>query len=111
LQAINILADSGIKAGLLHVPTLKPLDVDSIVQFASRTGTIVTAEDHSILGGLGSAVAETLGEHLPTRMRRVGIMDTYGESAPNDALLEKYGLTANHVATAAIELLAGKSAS
>ena len=65
-----------------------------IVALAERTGAIVTAEDHSIIGGLGSAVAEVLGEHRPTRMRRVGWQDTYGESGPNDALLEKYGLTA-----------------
>jgi transketolase len=105
LQAVDLLAASGISAGLLHVPTLKPLDVEGIVSFASRSRAIVTTEDHSIIGGLGSAVAETLGEHHPTPLKRVGLMDVYGESGPNDALLEKYGLTANHVATAAIELL------
>jgi transketolase len=108
LQAVDILATSGISAALLHVPTLKPLDVDAIVNVATRTGAIVTAEDHSIIGGLGGAVAETLGEHHPTPLRRVGLRDVYGESGPNDALLEKYGLTANHVATAAIELLSGQ---
>jgi transketolase len=107
LQAVDILSASRISAALLHVPTLKPLDVDAIVQLATKTGAIVTAEDHSIIGGLGGAVAETLGEHHPTSLRRVGLQDVYGESGPNDALLEKYGLTANHVATAAIELLAG----
>jgi transketolase len=107
LQAVDILSAAGISAALLHVPTLKPLDVDAIVSVASATGAVVTCEDHSIIGGLGSAVAETLGEHVPTPMRRVGLRDVYGESGPNDALLEKYGLTANHVATAAIELLSG----
>ncbi len=65
----------------------------------------MTAEDHSVLGGLGGAVAETLSERRPTLMRRVGIRDTFGESGPNDALLEKYGLTARHVAQAAREIL------
>jgi transketolase len=107
---VDILSASGISAALLHVPTLKPLDVEAIVNVATRTGAIVTAEDHSIIGGLGSAVAETLGEHRPTPLKRVGWRDVYGESGPNDALLEKYGLTANHVATAAIDLLAGMKA-
>jgi transketolase len=107
LEAAELLARGGIDAAVLHVPTLKPLDVDAIVALAERTNAIVTAEDHSIIGGLGGAVAECLGEHRPTRMRRVGIRDTFGESAPNDALLEKYGLTARHVADAAIDLLDG----
>jgi transketolase len=105
LEAAELLASEGIDAAALHLPTLKPLDVDAIVRLAERTGAIVTAEDHSIIGGLGGAVAETLGEHRPTPMRRVGWRDVYGESAPNEALLEKYGLTARHVAAAARELI------
>lgn len=105
LAAAELLAAAGIEASVLHLPTLKPLDVDAIVRVAERTGAIVTAEDHSIIGGLGGAVAETLAEHHPTRLHRVGWQDTYGESAPNDALLEKYGLTAHHIATAATDLL------
>ncbi|MEJ7839325.1 MAG: transketolase C-terminal domain-containing protein [Thermomicrobiales bacterium] len=107
LQAVDLLKEEGISAFLLHVSTLKPLDVDAIVTVAKHTGAVVTCEDHSIIGGLGSAVAETLGEHFPTPLRRVGLQDVYGESGPNDALLEKYGLTAEHVKTAAVELLAG----
>ena len=72
---------------------------------AERTGRIVTAEDHSIIGGLGSAVAEVLGEHRPTPMRRVGLLDVYGESAPNDYLIEAYGISAGHVARAAREVI------
>ncbi|HET7092907.1 MAG TPA: transketolase C-terminal domain-containing protein, partial [Thermomicrobiales bacterium] len=101
LAAADLLAAEGIAASLLHLPTIKPLDVDAIVAIAERTNAIVTAEDHSIIGGLGSAVAETLAEHRPTRMRRIGWQDVYGESAPNDALLEKYGLNARHIAEAA----------
>lgn len=105
LEAAELLAASGIEATVLHLPTLKPLDVDAIVRVAERTGAVVTAEDHSIIGGLGGAVAEALAEHRPTRLKRVGWQDTYGESAPNDALLEKYGLTPAHTARAATELL------
>lgn len=106
LEAADLLAASGIQASVLHLATVKPLDVDAIVALASTTGAIVTAEDHSIIGGLGGAVAEVLGEHLPTRMRRIGIRDVYGESGANDALLEKYGLTPRHIAGAAESLLA-----
>ncbi len=105
LEAADLLASEGTSASVLHVPTLKPLDADAIVALAERTGRIVTAEDHSIVGGLGSAVAEVLGERRPTPLRRIGLQDVYGESAPNDYLLEKYGLTARHVAEAARALL------
>jgi transketolase len=104
LAAADLLAAEGIEASLLHLPTIKPLDVDAIVAVAERTNAIVTAEDHSIIGGLGGAVAETLAERRPTMMRRIGWQDVYGESAPNDALLEKYGLTARHIAEAARKL-------
>ncbi|HVL25989.1 MAG TPA: transketolase C-terminal domain-containing protein [Thermomicrobiales bacterium] len=109
LEAADMLESAHISAAVLHLPTIKPLDVDAIVTIAQQTGAIVTAEDHTILGGLGGAVAEVLGEHAPTRMRRVGLQDTFGESGPNDAILEKYGLTARHVAVAAEELLALRS--
>ena len=105
LEAADILAAEGISAHLLHVPTLKPFDEQAVVEAAARTGAVVTAEDHTIIGGLGGAVAEVLGERHPTPMRRVGLRDTFGESGPNEALLEKYGLTARHVAAAARELL------
>jgi len=105
LEAADILAAEGVSAHLLHVPTVKPLDEQAVVEAAARTGAVVTAEDHTIIGGLGGAVAEVLGERRPTPMRRVGLRDTFGESGPNEALLEKYGLTAGHVAAAARELL------
>ena len=89
----------------MHVPTIKPLDAEAIAEAAARTGRVVTAEDHTIIGGLGGAVAEALGERQPTPMRRVGIRDTFGESAANEDLLEKYGITAEHVANAARDLL------
>ncbi|MCC6314122.1 MAG: transketolase family protein [Thermomicrobiales bacterium] len=108
LEAVELLAVEGVHAALLHVPTIKPLDVDAVVALAERTGAIVTAEDHSIIGGLGGAIAETLAERRPTLMRRVGWQDVYGESAPNDTLLEKYGLTPRHIAEAAREVMAAR---
>ncbi len=105
LEAADILAAQGTSVHLLHVSTLKPLDEEAVAEAAERTGAVVTAEDHTIIGGLGGAVAEVLGERRPTPMRRVGLRDTFGESGPNEALLEKYGLTARHVATAARDLL------
>lgn len=106
LEAADLLAAEGIHAYVLHLPTIKPLDRAAIVEAAARTNAVVTAEEHSILGGLGGAVAEVLAEQRPTFMRRVGLQDTFGESGPNDALLEKYGLTARYVADAARDVLA-----
>ncbi len=105
LEATELLARQGVSAHLLHVPCIKPLDEEAIVRAASRTGLVVTAEDHSIIGGLGGAVAEVLSERQPTRIKRVGWQDTYGESADDNALLEKYGLTPRHIAHAAWQLL------
>ncbi|MDI6696710.1 MAG: transketolase C-terminal domain-containing protein [Anaerolineales bacterium] len=105
LEAADLLGAEGIRAYVLHLPTIKPLDEEAIIHAARRTGRVVTAEDHTILGGLGGAVAETLSEHYPTPMKRVGWRDVYGESADNNALLEKYGLTPRHIAEAAKALL------
>ncbi|MFM9106027.1 MAG: transketolase family protein [Chloroflexota bacterium] len=105
LEAADLLAAEGVSASVLHLPTIKPLDVEAIVAVAARTGRIVAAEDHTIIGGLGGAVAETLSEHHPTRLRRIGWQDVYGESAPNDYLLEKYGLSSRHIAAAAKGML------
>jgi transketolase len=98
VDAAELLAADGIEAHVLHVPTLKPLDVSAIVSAAERTGRVVTVEEHTVIGGLGGAVAETLSEHRPTPVRRLGLQDVFGESAPNDALLEMYGLSAARVA-------------
>jgi len=105
LQAADLLSGNGISAHVVHVPTIKPLDAEAIAEAAARTGRVVTAEDHTIIGGLGGAVAEALGELQPTPMRRIGIRDTFGESAANEDLLEKYGITPEHVANAAQTLL------
>jgi len=107
LEAAALLALDGVSTHVLHVPTIKPLDVAAIVRAAERTGRVITAEDHSVIGGLGGAVAETLGEHCPTPLRRIGLRDVFGESGPNGPLLEKYGPTARHMADAARVLATG----
>ncbi len=101
LAAAEMLAVEGISARVLEVHTIKPLDGDSIEACARETGALVTAEEHSIIGGLGGAVAEVLGERCPVPMERVGLQDTFAESGPYDDLLEKYGLTSAHIISAA----------
>jgi len=106
VEAAAELAEEDVDAAVLHLPTVKPLDEDAVAAAAERTGRVVTAEEHSVIGGLGGAVAETLAEMRPTPMRRVGVDDLWGESAPNDDLLAKYGVDAAHLAAAARELIA-----
>jgi transketolase len=105
LEAAGELEKEGITASVLDMHTVKPLDVGAVIQAAKETGAVVTAEEHSIIGGLGSAVAELLGETVPVPLMRVGIPDVFGESGKPDELVEKYGLTANHVVSAAKEVL------
>jgi transketolase len=92
------------------VPTIKPLDVAGVVSAAEKTGLAVTAEEHTIVGGLGGAVAETLSEHYPVRMKRLGLPDSFGESGPNDQLLEKYGLSVEMTARGIRQFVRGSSA-
>jgi transketolase len=106
MAAAAMLASAGIEAAVLHVPTLKPLDVEAVVEVARATSAVVTTEDHSIVGGLGGAVAETLSEHLPTLMRRVGTRDVFAESARNEDLIEKYRIGPEHIVAAAREVMA-----
>ncbi|MGD8294503.1 MAG: transketolase family protein [Desulfobacterales bacterium] len=105
LEAADQLKTRGIGATVLHVPTLKPLDEKAIIQAASKTGRVVTVEEHSIIGGLGGAVAEVLVENCPLPMKRVGCRDTFAESGANEDLLEKYGLTPRHVIQTVHEVL------
>ena len=92
LDAAELLQAEGISANVINIHTIKPIDEELLIASAKKTGKVVTVEEHSIIGGLGSAVAEVLGEHMPVPMKRVGICDRYGESGPAVALLEKYGL-------------------
>jgi transketolase len=105
VDAADLLAADGIDAHVLHVPTLKPFDVEAVVAAAERTGRVITVEEHSVIGGLGGAVAEALSEHRPTRVERIGLQDVYVQSGPNDALLDIYGLSATRVAEQVRRLL------
>jgi transketolase len=99
LQAADDLAAVGLRVGVLHSPSVKPLDEASIVAAARATGIVVTAENHSIIGGLGSAVAETLLENgVTVSFARVGVRDTYAEGGSPAYLFDKYGLSARHIA-------------
>ncbi|MGI6097161.1 MAG: transketolase family protein [Dethiobacteria bacterium] len=101
LKAAQILAEQSLQTEVIHLPTIKPLDQELIVQSAAKTGVAITVEEHNIIGGLGSAVAEVLVEKCPIKMQRLGVRDTFGESGSPAALLEKHGLTAAHIAEAA----------
>ena len=105
VQAAELLALQGVNATVLHVPTIKPLDTAAVVAAADATGFVVTVEEHSIIGGLGGAIAETLGELRPTWMHRIGLRDTYGKSGSDDALLDKYTLTPPKVAEQVLAVL------
>ncbi|NPV73158.1 MAG: transketolase family protein [Pelotomaculum sp.] len=108
LEAANLLAGEGIEAGVLDIHTIKPLDIDAVVRAARSTGALVTAEEHSIIGGLGSAVAEAVMENCPVPVKRVGIPDRFGESGTPSELLEKFGLTPEALAMAVKEVVARK---
>ena len=92
LEAADMLAKDGIDAEVVNICTIKPLDEELIVKTASKTGKVVTAEEHNIIGGLGGAVAECLAEKCPTKMYRIGVRDKFGESGPAAELLHKYML-------------------
>ena len=96
----------GISARVLNIHTLKPLDVTALVAAASETRGLITVEDHSIIGGLGGAVAETLSECFPTHIRRIGIGDTFCDQVgDHQELLDAYGVTPRHIAAVAQELI------
>lgn len=104
LDAAEMLAKQGIQAEVINVHTIKPLDEETVIASAKKTGKVVTAEEHSIIGGLGSAVAEVLARQCPTKQVFVGVQDSFGESGSPDDLLEKYGLTAEAIVKAAVGL-------
>ena len=105
IEARRILAEKGIDAAVLDIHTIKPLDNKLIMSYASKTGNIVTAEEHSVIGGLGDAVASLLAEMGSAKLKKLGINDVFGTSAPAGVLLEHYGLTAAGIVAKACELL------
>lgn len=100
LKAADLLSGRGVEVSVVDVHTIKPLDVETVTEIAAKTGAVVTAEEHSIIGGLGSAVAEVLAENCPVPVVRVGIRDRFGESGKPGDLLEAFGLTAAHIVEA-----------
>ena len=98
LAAADALAKQGIHAEVINIHTIKPLDEELVVKTAKTTGRVFTVEEHSIIGGLGAAVAETLGEKCPTKITRIGVNDVFGESGPAKELLHKYELDAEGIA-------------
>ena len=92
LEAAEKLAEDGIDAKVINIHTIKPLDEELVVAAAKETGKVVTVEEHSVIGGLGSAVSDVLSEKAPTKLMKIGINDTFGESGPALELLKKYGL-------------------
>ncbi len=105
VEAAEILSGQGIDALVLHLPTVKPPDSAAIIDAARSTGLVVTVEEGTVLGGLGGAVAETVAHSCPVTVKRLGIQDVFGESGPDEALLDKYRLSARRVAEDVLALL------
>ena len=103
LLAANTLSDQGIEVNVINIHTIKPLDEALILEYAKQSKLIVTCEEHSKFGGLGSAVAETLSKNYPMKLAMVAVNDTFGESGTPNALIEKYGLTAKDIVKTVLE--------
>ncbi|MFA5003890.1 MAG: transketolase family protein [Candidatus Saccharimonadales bacterium] len=101
LLAAELLYKDGVEAEVVHVPTIKPLDAETILKSARKTGAIVTVEEGQIIGGLGGAIAELLAENHPVPLKRIGMQDHFGESGEPSELLELFGLDAKHIRLAA----------
>jgi transketolase len=108
LEATKLLKERGIRVKVVDMSTIKPIDSELIINLAKTTGGIVTCEDHNIIGGLGSAVAEVLVENYPVPMKRIGLKDTFGESGNWKELFEIYGLSPKHIAEACIDIVKNK---
>ena len=108
LEAAELLEAEGISAEVINIHTIKPLDTELIAASAKKTGAVVTAEEHNVIGGLGGAVCEALAETCPVPALRVGVEDKYGRSGKVPALLEMYGLTKENIAAKAKAAIALK---
>jgi transketolase len=104
IDACNELDKLGIDAELLHIPFVKPFDKDSVIESAKKTGLVVTVENHSVKGALGSAVCEILSENLPTKVLRIGVNDSFGMSGTSDELLKHFGLDAKSIVKRIVEI-------
>lgn len=108
LMAAEMLAKEGIDAAVINIHTIKPIDADAVIKAASETGALVTAENHNVIGGLGSAVAEVLAEQRPTPLERVGVKDHFGQVGKAPYLMGVFGITAADIAKAARKAIARK---
>ena len=105
LKAAEILENENIKVYVVNISTIKPLDNNLIIELAKKTNCVITAEDHNVIGGLGSAVAEVLSENYPCIMKRIGLQDKYAESGKPDELYKKYGLSAESIAEEVMKIV------
>lgn len=110
IEAAVILVDKGYSVDLINIHTIKPIDTEAVIHSVSKTKCAVTAEEHQVIGGLGSAVGKVIAEHVPAPIEFVGVQDTFGESGTPDQLLEKYGMSAAHIVEAALKAIGRKSA-
>jgi transketolase len=109
VQAVKQLRQDGIAVDHLHIPVIKPFPVDDVVSSAKKTGAVITVENQNIIGGLGGAVAETLSEHHPVRVKRLGVPDQFGEIATEDYLFNKFGFNVEHIVEAGKKLIQNKA--
>ncbi len=103
IQAGEALAEAGINACVINMPTIKPLDEELVLEAAKKCGKVITCEEHSVIGGLGEAVCGLLSEKLPTPVKRIGVNDEYGHSGPAVKLLQQFGLSCDHIVEVAKE--------
>lgn len=106
VRAAQLLKDQGVSCRVLHMPSVKPFDEELTIRAARETGVIVTVENHSVIGGLGSAVCEITSRHMPVKVIRMGIQDRFGDTADDTDLIRRFGLTPEDIARTAIETLA-----
>ena len=97
MEAREALANEGIDAAVIDIHTVKPLDVELVKEYAEKTGNIVTTEEHSVIGGLGSAVCDVVAQKAPAKVLKIGVNDVFGESGPAKTLIAKYGLDAESI--------------
>ncbi|MEG0250422.1 MAG: transketolase family protein [Peptostreptococcus sp.] len=105
IEAADRLKDEGIDARVVNMSTIKPIDIDTIVDCAQNTRGIITVEDHSVIGGLGSAVSEIVSETIPTKVYKIGVRDVFGMSGKTEELYEQYGLTADNIYDNAMQMM------
>ena len=107
LEAAEILEKEGISIDVINVPVVKPIDTQTIVELAKKTNSVITVENHSVIGGLGSAICEVLSEQYPTRVHRIGVNDEFGQSGDAGELLKHYGLTSDCIAEKIKKIIKG----